>query len=230
MREHRDRVDRRARRAIEERVRPGLPAELPACDLAERPAEQAEVESGAAGRRRADGELAVDPAGGWAEYLVGRAERLRDDTHERNRRPERVAERRLAARRVPAIEALRCEANPGDAISADHEAERGRRDLDDIAAAVRIEQVRAAEVVRIGLAIVAVADDAVGGIARGVLDVAGDVAAAATKFDGDSHRSSSGSAAVRAIEHPGQPCDAGQLPEGGLLDRGGMAQLRRRVE
>ncbi|MBV9946692.1 MAG: hypothetical protein JOZ69_07585 [Myxococcales bacterium] len=45
-------------------------------------------------------------------------ERARDDADEGNGRLERVADRRLAARRVPAVEAPRREANAGDAVLA----------------------------------------------------------------------------------------------------------------
>ncbi|HEX8111179.1 MAG TPA: hypothetical protein VF516_25790 [Kofleriaceae bacterium] len=190
MREHGDRIDRRASSAIEERVRPGLSAQLPAEDLADRAGQEPDVGPGGAGRRGAHGELSEDAADRRAEVAVGGAERLGDHADERDPGPYGVAQRGLAAHRVPAVEALGGQAQPGDAIGAAHEAERRRRDLDDVTAAVRVEQVGAPEVVGIGLAVVAVADDAVHGVARGVLEAALDFTAAAMQIDGRSHGSS----------------------------------------
>src|SRR5258708_683933 len=71
-------IHRGAAGAVEERVWPGLAAQLPAGDLADGAGEEADAGPGAARRGRADGELAVDGAAGRAGDVVGRAECLGD--------------------------------------------------------------------------------------------------------------------------------------------------------
>jgi hypothetical protein len=134
-------------------------------------------------RRRADREPSADGAPRLSEHVVRpestRVECLHDDTDERNRRADRVAERRAAAARVPAVESLRREAQAGDPIGTAIETQRGGRDLHEVAAAVGIEQIGTLQVVERGLAVIAVADGAVDGVRAGVGEGAVDGAAAA---------------------------------------------------
>src|SRR5262249_29460363 len=127
--------------------------------------------------------LAEDGAERCAEHGIHRSraaiERLGGETDEGNRGPQRVADRRIATGRVPAEQALWRQAHAGDAVLALDEGERGRRDLDDVGAALRIEQVGAAELVGKRLAVVAIADHAVDLLRRRIGDEAYDLAAAA---------------------------------------------------
>ena len=81
---------------------------------------------------------------------------------------ERVADRRVAAVRIPAIEPVGLQPQPDDAMLSLREGQRGGRHLDDIAAALRIEEIGASELMRKRLTVVAVADDAIDGARRKV--------------------------------------------------------------
>ena len=141
------------------------------CDLdaehANGPADQPEVEFRRAFGSAPDCVLAENRPDRLAEDLVaparvgGVAEQLRNDPDERDRRFRRVAERRLAAARVPAVDALRREAHSDDALRSAIEGDRRGRYLNDVRTAVGVEEIGATEVVTERLAVVAVADDAV---------------------------------------------------------------------
>ena len=113
---------------------------------------------------------------------------LRDDADKGNGRRQRVADGGVAAARVPPEQALRAQSQPDDPVLSLQESEGGRRKLDDVGAAVRIEQIGAAELVGKGLAIVAIADDVIRRPWRGVRDLRPDFTAAATQFHLIAHR------------------------------------------
>src|SRR5580698_2340321 len=118
---------RRARRAVEVGMGPGLPAQAPTEDQTQRAHDEAPGKPCRTFRSAADRVLTLNGPDWLAEQVVGslRAalERLRDDPHEGDRRIDRVAERRLAAARVPSIEALRHEPQTDDSVVATIERE-----------------------------------------------------------------------------------------------------------
>ena len=77
-----------------------------------------------------------------------------------------------------------------DVLLSLQDGERRGRDLDDVGAALRVEQVGAAELVGKGLAVVAVADHAVDLLRRRVLDAADHLPAAAAQLHRLCHVSS----------------------------------------
>src|SRR5262245_8539918 len=177
MGECRRRKDRCPRRPLEERMRPSVPTQPPSQNHANRPPKEARIEPRRSCRCTPDRVLAVNRADGTAEQLIGRLhagrECLGDDADERDRRTGHVAKRHPATACIPAIEALRRKAHPDDPLLAVSERESRRCNLDNVRAAMSIEEVRAAQVVEEGLAVVAVANDAIYG-ARG--DVSGQAA------------------------------------------------------
>ena len=142
-----------------------------------------EIDAGRSGRRLPDRVFAEDGADRRAEHGIGRSrttlEGLRRQADEGNRGTECVADRGAAAGRVPAEQAFRRQAHPGDAVLSPDEGKRGRRNLDDVAAPLRIEQVGAAELVGEGLAVVAITDYAIDLLRRGIGHEADDLPAAA---------------------------------------------------
>jgi len=77
-----------------------------------------------------------------AEYSIralrAAVKSLHDDADERNRWADGVADRRLAAARIPSEEALRREPQSRNVMLSLHECERGGRNLDDVGAALRV--------------------------------------------------------------------------------------------
>jgi hypothetical protein len=104
---------------------------------------------------------------------------LRDDPDERNRRTERVAHRGIAAARIPSKEAIGRKSQSHDTVLSLHKLERSGRDLDDVGTAAGIKQVGTAKLMRIRLAIVAVANNAIHCSRRWVRDRSADLPAAA---------------------------------------------------
>src|SRR5262249_53652820 len=78
-------------------------------------------------------------------------------------------------------------AHSDDALASAIEAERRWGDLHDVGPAAQVEQIGAAEVVQIRLAVVAITDEAVGRVRRGVLHVATSLSATAMKLDVSAH-------------------------------------------
>jgi len=77
-----------------------------------------------------------------------------------------VSDRGLAAGRVPAKRASRCEAHAGEVVGTFRDLEARGRHLEDVGAAVCVENlVRMSQEVRERLAVVTVADDAIATIA-----------------------------------------------------------------
>src|SRR5262245_19566675 len=95
---------------MEERMRPGPPAQPPAQYFGDRAQQQRQIDAGRTSRRLTDRVLPEDRAKRSAEYAVdgSRAtiEDLRMDTNKGDRRPERVADRGVAAGGVPAEQAF----------------------------------------------------------------------------------------------------------------------------
>src|SRR5262249_51517827 len=153
-------------RALEEGVRPRPAAQAPPQNLEQRPRHKPRTEPRRSIGSAAYGVAAVNAADRRAQQGVGRRsvapERLRRKAHKRDRRADHVAERRPAAARIPSVEALWRQAQPDDALLAADELQGCRGDLNDVGAAVGIEEVGAPEVVEERLAIVAIADDAIG--------------------------------------------------------------------
>lgn len=77
-----------------------------------------------------------------AEYSIralrAAVKSLHDDADERNRWADGIADRRLAAARIPSEEALRREPQSRNVMLSLHECERGGRNLDDVGAALRV--------------------------------------------------------------------------------------------
>jgi len=77
-----------------------------------------------------------------------------------------VSDRGLAAGRVPAKQAFRCEAHAGEMLGTFRDLEARRGHLEDVGTPMCVEdRVRASEEVRERLAVVTVADDAIAAIA-----------------------------------------------------------------
>src|SRR5262245_59642270 len=103
-------MDRLACLQMEERMRPGPPAQPPAQYLGDCAQQQRQIDASRASRRLTDRVFAKDRAERRTEYRIdgSRAaiEDLRMDTDEGNCRPQRVAHRGVAAGRVPAEQAF----------------------------------------------------------------------------------------------------------------------------
>jgi hypothetical protein len=83
---------------------------------------------------------------------------------------------------VPSEQAFGCQPQSRDAVLSLHEGERCGRDLDNVGASLRIEQVAAAELMGKRLAVIAVADHAVDLPRRRVLDQSDNLPAAAAQL------------------------------------------------
>jgi peroxiredoxin (alkyl hydroperoxide reductase subunit C) len=194
LRERRERPDRGAGRSIEEWVRPRSSPELPAEQQSDDARDHPCVRQRRGLGRPADRELVEDPTARLAEDLVaaasvGRApEELVRDAHERDRRCQRVAERRFAAARVPAVEPLRAETDTRDLLGSALEDQGRGRDLDDLGSAVLVEEIGAAEVMKERLAVVAVADDAVHLVGHGVAQAPPNLSATTRELEIVRHR------------------------------------------
>src|SRR5262249_32437410 len=73
---------------------------------------------------------------------------LSNNSDERDSRPHRVAQRRVAAVRIPSIKTFGSKPQSGDAALSLRTRERRGRDLDDVGARMTIKQVGTAEVMR----------------------------------------------------------------------------------
>src|SRR5262249_15464283 len=114
-------------------------------------------------------------------------ESLGDQADKGKGRTERIAQRCVAAARMPSIETLGRQSQRRDLVLASHECEACGRDLHDIGSAARVEQVGTAELMRKGLAVIAIADDAIDGFWRGVPHHRSHLAAATAQFSLDVH-------------------------------------------
>src|SRR5215831_5121288 len=165
MRQHDRRVDRRARLALEKRMRPSLAANAPSKHHENGAGHERQSHSSRARRRIPDRILSHDSADRSAENVIrvlcAIVERLRNDTDEGNRRTDCVTYRRIAAARVPSEEAFGCQPQSGDAMLSLHKRKRGGRDLHDVRTTLDIEQVGTTELMCKRLAIVAVAYHAI---------------------------------------------------------------------
>src|SRR5262249_24129794 len=152
LRNDRQRIERRTILSRKERMRPGLSAKPPADNPADGAQEQREIKSGRTGRRLTHCVLAEDRAHRFAEDIIRPwcIKGLHGNADKGNGRAERVADWRVAARRVPTVEPLGRQAKSRDPVLPPGEAERSRRHLNDVAAALVIEEVDAAELMRIG--------------------------------------------------------------------------------
>ena len=103
---------------------------------------------------------------------------LRDDPDEGNCWTEGVAQRGIAATRIPSKEAIGCKPQSRDAALSLHKLERGGRDLHNIRTTLGIKQVGTTELMRERLAIIAVADHAIRCPRRWVRDRPPDFSAA----------------------------------------------------
>ena len=107
---------------------------------------------------------------------------LRDDADKGDRGAQRIADRRVAAGGVKSEQALGREPQAGDVLPSLRMVSDAGRDLDDVGAALRVEQIGAAELVGKGLAVIAIADHAIDLLRRGVLDPPDHLPAAATQL------------------------------------------------
>src|SRR5262249_783803 len=109
-------------RPLEEWVRPSPSAYPPSKHHANCPHHQPWIEPRRALWRAAHRVLAVDAPNGRAEQVIGSLrlafKYLRDDAYERDRRTDRIANRRPTAACVPSIQALGAEAQPDDSFLA----------------------------------------------------------------------------------------------------------------
>jgi len=187
VRNNRYRIDRRPRLTRKEWVRPGLSAEPPA----EHPAEQEPQKDqlGRVGRRFTHSVLAESCAPWRAKDVIRlwRIKGLHEHADKRKGRGARVAEGRVAAFCVSAIEPLGRQPQSFDLVLPLGEAQRGGRDLNTIAAAPVIEEIGAADLMRIGLAVIATADHAIDRPRRRIGDDAPYLAATATYLNLSAH-------------------------------------------
>ena len=155
-------------------MRPDPSAYPPREDLANRPREESQIWPPGPRRCAADCVLAVNRPDRRPKQVIGllrlACELLRDDPDKRDCRTDRVTKWCPAAARVPSIKALWRETQPDNAFLTMNKREGCWRDLDNVGAAMGIEEVGAAKVVKEGLAIVAVTHDAVHCVRRDVCD------------------------------------------------------------
>src|SRR3569832_1720318 len=172
-------------------MRPHFSAKTPTEDFGQRAKEQRQFHSGRARRRSTDGVFSLNGADRRPKHIIcalrALIERRDDDTDKRNRWGQRIADGRVAAVRIPAIKAFWRQPQSLDAILPFHEGKRGRSDLDDVRAAVGVEQVGAAEPVDECLAISAIADHANDLPRRGVRYDAAHFSTTATKLRPRAH-------------------------------------------
>ena len=186
VRQDSERIDWLARLLMEEWMRPCPTPQAPAEHLGDDAEQEIQTNAGRSRRRRPDRVFAENGADRCAEYALGALctgiECLRNDPDERKRGAERVADRGMATGRVPPEQPLGRQAQSRNAVLPPGEGERGRRNLDDIGAALCIEQIGAPELVQKGLAVVAVADHAVDVLRRRIRHHALDLAAATAQL------------------------------------------------
>src|SRR5262245_3436014 len=196
VRNGRYRIDRRPRLMRKEWVRPGLSCEPPA----EHPAEQEPQKDqlGRVGRRFTHSVLAESCAPRRAKDVIRLwcIKGLHEHADERKGRRARVAEGRVAAFRVPAIEPLGRQPQSFDLVLPLGEAQRSGRDLNAVAAAPVIEEIGAADLMRIGLAVIAIADHAIDRPGRRIGDDAANLPATATHLNLSAHEETSATAAT----------------------------------
>src|ERR1700751_3565851 len=117
--------------ACKERVRPGSPAEAPAKHSDNCTQQNRQVKARRSLRWFTDRELSQkSPCRSTDDVVEVRCVKgLRQQADERHGWRERVADRRVAAFRIPAIEAIGLEPEPDDTLAPTREGQRRRRDL-----------------------------------------------------------------------------------------------------
>jgi hypothetical protein len=158
---------------LEEWMRPRATAQLPVEEQPRHVEARPHADVGCPRRRTTDGEVDLKHTTRGAEDAIARlrvARHLMSETDKRQRGRPSIPERCLATGRVPTMHPRRREPNARDAIGALVEADRVRCNLHDVAATVRVEQVRPPELMRVRLAIFAITHHAIDSLRRDVAE------------------------------------------------------------
>src|SRR5262249_26890889 len=136
-------------------------------------------------RRSAYRKFSLDRARGGADHVVQPRliENLCKQANKGNRRRERVANGRIAALSIPSVEPVGLEAQADNVVLALRERQRGGRDLNDVAASFRIEEIGSTELVRKGLAVAAITRHPIDRPRRRAGDDPSHLAATTAQFD-----------------------------------------------